>query len=81
MHRNGHRAQKKAKNDFEKNLFRLMNNSVFGKTTENVREDRNIKLVTTEKKKLFDVGTNYSTKIFKENLLAIEMRKKSNICE
>ena len=54
-----------------------MNNAFFGKTMENLRKHRNIKLVTTERRRNYLVSEpNYhTTKFFTENLLAIEMRK------
>ena len=66
-----------AKNDFENDFFKLMNNSLFGKTMENVRNQRDIKLVTTnESRNELTLEPNYyTTKYFSENLLAIEMRK------
>ena len=69
--------RKKSKNDFEKNFFKLMNNAVFGKTMENVKKHRDIKLVTTDKRKNQVVSEpNYhTTKWFSENLLAIQMKK------
>ena len=68
--------RKEAKNDFEKNLFKSTNNSVFGKTMENVRKHRDIKLVTTEKRrlKLVSEPNYYTTKHFSENVIAIEMK-------
>ena len=69
--------RKQAKNDFEKDFFKLMNNFVFGKTMENVRKHRDIKLVTADKRRNQLVSQpNYHTKKwFSENLLAIEMKK------
>ena len=65
------------KDDFEKDLFKLMNNIVFGKTMENVRKHKDIKLVTTNKKinKLVS-GPNYHTlNYISEDLSIIEMNK------
>ena len=69
--------RKKAKNDFEKNLFKLMNNSVFGRTFMNVRKHRDIKLVTIDKRRnqLVSEPNYHTTKWFSEKLLAIEMKK------
>ena len=67
--------RKEAKNDFEKDFFKLMNNSVFGKTMENVRKHRDIKLVTRRRLKLVPEPNYDTTKHFSENLIAIEMKK------
>ena len=54
-----------------------MNNAVFTKTMENLRKDRDIKLVTIERRRKYLVSepSYYTTKYFTENLLAIEMKK------
>ena len=67
----------KEKYDFEKYLFKLMNNAVFQKTMENVRKHRDIKLVTTNKRRNYlGLEPNYhTTKRFPEHLLAIDIEK------
>ena len=69
--------RKNAKNEFEKNFFKLMNNSVFGKTMENVKNHRDIKLVTSEKrrKRLVSESNYHSCKKISDHLMAIEMKK------
>ena len=58
-----------AKIDFQKYFFKLMNNSAFGKTMENVRKHSGIKLVTTSKRRIYLVsGPNFhTTKCFSKN--------------
>ena len=69
--------RKAAKNDFERDLFKLMNNSVFGKTMENIRKHKDIKLVTTDKKrsKLVSELNYHTTNLISEDLPIIEMKK------
>ena len=66
-----------AKNDFEKDFFKLMNNSVFGKTMENIRNHKDIKLVTSAKGYLKKVmKPNFKSGVlFGENLMGCEMGK------
>ena len=68
--------RKDAKNSFEKDFFKLMNNSVFGKTMENLRKRSNVKLVTDEKQllKLSSKPTFVSSKIFNDNLVAVNSK-------
>ena len=69
--------RKNAKNEFEKNFFKLMNDSVFGKTMENVRNHRDIKLVTSDKwrERLVSEPSYHLHKNFSNSLIAIEMKK------
>ena len=70
--------RKLAKDDSEKDLFKLMNNAVFGKTVENIRKHRNIKLVTTDKKrnKLVSKPNCHTMNYISKDLSIIEMKKK-----
>ena len=69
--------RKIAKNDFEKDFFKLMNNAVLGKTMENVRKHRDIKLVTTDKKrcKLVSELSCHTMNYISEDLSIIEMKR------
>ena len=67
----------KATNDFEKDFFKLMNNSVFGKTMENIENHVDVRLVSTAKQALkLSKKTNFERRtIFDENLIALHMKR------
>ena len=69
--------RKKQKIISKKNFFKLINNAAFGKTMENVRKHRDIKLVTTESRRnyLASQPSYRTTKFFTEHLLAVGMEK------
>ena len=69
--------RKATKNDFEKGLFKVMNNSVFEKTMENIRKHRDIKLVTTDKKrsKLVSEPNYHTINLISVDLSIFEMKK------
>ena len=69
--------RKLAKNDFEKDIFKLTNNSVFVKTMENIRKHRDIKFVTMDRKrsKLVSEPNYHTINLISEDLSIIEMKK------
>ena len=69
--------RKVASNDFEKDFYKLLNNAAFGKTKENVRKHRDIKLVTTDKKrsKLVSEPNYHTMNYISEDLSIIEMKR------
>ena len=71
------KLRREAKKDSEKDFFKLMNKYVLGITMENVRKHRDIKLVTTDKRRnqLVSEPNYHTTKLFSGDLLAIEMKK------
>ena len=73
------RLRMQSKNKFESDFFKLMNNSVFGKTIENIRNRIDVKLVTTEKQaEKYINRPNYTGRTtFSDNLVAIHMGKTS----
>ena len=76
IYMNSH-LRRKSKNDFVKYFFKLINNAFFGKTMKNVRQNRDIKLITTKERRNYLVlePTYHFTKFFTENVLAIKMKK------
>ena len=77
LHSSKYRLRQKATNDFEMSFFKLMNNTFFGKTMENVRKRRHIDIVTTPEKvkKLVAQPTFKSITTFWEDLSAVERIK------
>ena len=71
------KVRMQAENDFEKGFFKLMNNAVFGKTVENVRNHRYIKLLTTDKRRsiLASEPKYHLSQRISNDLMIIEMRK------
>ena len=69
--------RKNAKNEFEKDFYKLKINSMYGKTVQNDRKHRDIKFVTTDAKrnKLGSKPNYHSTKCISKDLLVIEMKK------
>ena len=71
--------RKELKNDFEKKMFKLMNNAVLEKTMENMRKHRDIRLVTKERRRNYLVSEpNYhTTKFFPRNFISNRNLKKN----
>ena len=72
------KLETEAKSNFEKDFFKLLNNSFFGKIMENVRKRRDIKLVATDNRRnqLASKPSYCMAKYFSENLIATEINKK-----
>ena len=73
------RMRTKANNNFEKDFYKLMNNSVFGKTMEIIRNRQNVRLASTweQVEKLTNKPSFERVKIFAENYCAVHLNKKS----
>ena len=71
------KLRKLTSNDFQKDFFKLMNNAVFGKTMENIRKHRDIKIVTTDKNrsKLVSEPNYHAINLISEDLSIIELKK------
>jgi hypothetical protein len=73
----------KSKNAFEKDFFKLLNNAVFGKTMENVRNRVDIRLINDEATfvKLASKPTFETCQVYDENLIAVQMRKTRTVLD
>ncbi len=71
------RLRAAATNEFEKDFFKLMNNSVYGKTCENMKKRSDIRLVTDDKKRREQTNKPHciNYRIFKEDLVGVQLRK------
>ena len=71
------KLRKNAKNDLEKDFFKLMKNLVFGKTMDNVRNHRDIRVVTSDKRRsiLASEPNYHSSKYISKDLMIMEIRK------
>ena len=67
--------RKAAKNDFEKDFFKLMNNSVFGKTMENIRKHRDIQQTDKKRSKLVSEPNCHTINLISEDFSIIEMKQ------
>ena len=70
--------RKKAKNDFEKDFFKVMNNAVFGKTVGNVRKHRGIKLVNAERRRNYLVSEPNHNVVFHRKFISYGSEKNSD---
>ena len=77
------RLKKDAKNEFEKDFFKLINNSVFGNKMENIRNHKDMKLVTSDKKYLkYVMKPNFKDgHPFSKHLFSVEMGKREMLYE
>ena len=73
--------RRKSKSDFQRDFFKVMNNSVFKKTIESVRKHQGIKVVMTEKRRNYLVSKLSLNKVFIKKINSNRNEQKTNIHE